>query len=339
MRLHLTVVFSLAVAATVAAQVGDLEFCSVVGTVVDEQGSPVPGIRVEIRRAEDSGAATSGEFGREDDRPNEYARDFSRDANIFGWGVTDQEGRYKISGVRKPGAFMLIIRSDRRFHRVEAPVSIDMAIGDEFVADLVLRPVGNHSQDKRSELLDVVTAAQAAEKAGDLERAMMQIEKAGALAPGSAIPHFHLARLALAVGDEGRAIEEARAATSKEPDCGDCWLLQARIERSLGHPDKARGCAEKALVAAPDLSSAHGIMGVLLYEAKEYEAAVPSLEEAVAADDPDPNVHLYLANSYMVLRRAGAAADGYRSYLERFPNAPNREQVERVLATLGEPPG
>jgi len=337
MRFHLTVVFTLAVAATAGAQVGDLEFCSVVGTVVDEQGSPVPGIRVEIRPAEDSGAMASGEFGREDDRPNEYARDFSRDANIFGWGVTDEDGKYRITGVRKPGAFMLIIRGNKRYHRVEAPTSIDMAVGDEFVANLVLREIGSEPQGIRLKLSEAVAAARQAERAGDLGGAMLQLEKASALAPKSAIPNFHLARLAFVDGDGERALEEARVATSKDPDCGDCWLLQARIERSLGHPEKARGCAEKALVATPDLPSAHGIMGVLLYEAKEYEAAVPSLEEAVAADDPDPNVHLYLANSYMVLRQVGPAADGYRSYLERFPDASNREQVERVLAALAVP--
>lgn len=338
MRLHLMIILALAVAATTGAQIGDMEFCSVVGTVTDQQGHPVPGIKVEIRFAKDSESRTSEPFDQEDDWPDERARDFTRDTAIFGWGVTDEDGRYEITGVRKPGAFMLLIRNLKQYLRVEAPISIDMAVGKEFVADLVLAPRGTDATQGQSEVLKTIAAAQEAEQAGDLAGAMTQLEKASRLVPNSAIPNFHLARLAFASGDEQRALEEVQAAASKDAECGDCWVLQARIERSLGHPAEARECAEKALDIAPEMPAAKSIMGLVLYEAKEYTEALPFLEAAVAAGDTDPNVHLYMANSYLVLRQAEPAVEAYSSYLERFPDAPNRAEVERMLDALTAPP-
>jgi tetratricopeptide (TPR) repeat protein len=338
MRQQFIFILALAVAATAGAQVGTMEFCAVVGTVTDTHGNPVPGVKVEIRFAEDSGSSQSDEFDRGDDWPDESARNFNRDVAVFGWGTTDEDGKYKITGVQKPGAFMLLIRNQKQYRRVEAPISIDMAVGDEFVADLVLAPAGKEPPQGQSQVLETIAAAQEAERAGDLVGAMAELEKASAMVPSSAIPNFHLARLAFASGDDERALTQAQAASSKDAACADCWVLQARIERDLGHSDEARECAEKALEISPDMPTAHGIMGLLLYEAKEYPEALPSLEAAAAAGDPDPNVHLFLANSYLVLRQGEPAVEAYRDYLELFPDAPNRDQVERMLAQLTGPP-
>lgn len=337
MRPHLILILALAVAATAGAQNRSMEFCAVVGTVTDGQGHPVPGVKVEIRFAKDTGNRTSDPFDRDDDWPDESARNFTRDVAIFGWGVTDEDGKYKITGVQKPGAFMLLIRNLKQYGRVEAPISIDMAVGDEFVADLVLAPLGKEPPQGQPKVLKTITAAQEAERAGDFVGAMAQLEKASDMVPNSAIPNFHLARLAFASGDEERALEEAKAAASKDPECADCWVLQAKIERSLGHPAEARECAEKAIEIAPDMPSAHSIMGLVLYESKEYTEALPSLEAAVASGDTDPNTSLYLANSYLVLRQAEPAVEAYRNYLERFPDALNRGEVERMLEALTGP--
>ena len=196
MRPQLFFVLALACAALAGAQIGDMEFCSVVGTVTDQNGDPVAGIKVEIRFAQTTGTQDSEEFDREDDRPDENALNFTRDRAIFGWGVTDEDGRYEITGVRKPGAFMLIVRGQKKYRRIEAPISIDVAVGKEFVADLRLQRTADAIQPPTtSKVHEALDAAQAAERAGDTATAMAELEKASKMVPDSAIPSFHLARL------------------------------------------------------------------------------------------------------------------------------------------------
>lgn len=336
-RRFLCIVLALAVAITVGAQDRSLEFCSVVGNVTDELGNPVPGVKVEIRFAKDSGNSTSEPFDRTDDRPDEAGRNFTRDVAVFGWAETDENGRYEITGVQKPGAFMLMIRNQKQYRRVEAPISIDMAVGKEFVADLTLPALGKVAPQGQPELRATIAEAQKAEETGDFVGAMAAYEKAGAMVPDSAIPNYHLARVAFAADDDERALKEAQAAVSKDAECGDCWVLQARIERDLGHPAEARQCAEKALEIAPDMISANSIMGLVLYEAKEYPEALPRLKTAIEGGDTDINVHLYLANCYLVLRQAEPALEAYLNYLELFPEAPNRAEVERMIDALTGP--
>lgn len=325
-------------AATVFAQVGDLEFCTVVGHVVDDLGRPVPGLKVEIREADSSGATASEGFGGRDDRPEESMRDFGRNSHIFAWGVSDEDGRYEIPGVRKPGAYMLVIRDNRRFHRVEAPVSIDVAVGHEFSANLIVSPIDSDPGGRKPNALLHMEAAREAEAAGDLDTAVVELTRAAHLVPESGLPNFHLARLALGEGELNRAAEEARLAASKESGCGDCRVLQALVARRQERLDEARHHAEEALILDPDLMTARSILGLVLYELNEYEQALPHLETAVRSNDPDPNAQLYLGNAYLVLRRIDSAVEAYHDYLRRFPNASNREQVERVLATLEEAP-
>lgn len=316
----------------------EMQFTTVVGTVTDEQGQPMVGVKVEIREAsvDASAVPNQDDFGAwgVEAVPNETFSDPTRDREIFGWGETDAKGRYEITGVRRPGAYIVIIRNMEAYRRVDAPIAVAGSVGPSFKADLVMRLLVGAAPPTSVSVQGLVTLAREAEQSGDLDTAMAKIEEVAELAPNSAIPHFHLARLAVADGDSERALSEIKKSTELEPQCGDCWLLEAEIERSLDRSSEALESAQRAVDLLPESDDAVGVRGMLLYEAQQYGEALECLEKAIELGSTDANVFLFCANCYVAGRRFEDAVAAYEDFLGRFPEAPNRAQIEQILATL-----
>jgi len=319
----------------------EMQFTTVAGTVTDEQGQPMAGVKVEIREASVDASAVPnpedfGAWGVEA-VPNETISDPTRDREIFGWGETDAKGRYEITGVRRPGAYILIIRKMEAYWRVDAPIAVAGSVGPSFKADLVVRLLVGAAPPTSVSVQGLVALAREAEQSGDLETAMAKVEEVAVIAPDSAIPRFHLARLAVADGDSERALSEIKKSTEIDPQCGDCWLLEAEIERSLGQSSEAMQSAVRAVDLLPESDDAVGLRGLLLYEAQQYGEALECLEKSIELGSTDANVFLFRANCYVAGRRFEDAVAAYEEFLEKFPNAPNRAQVEQILATLKGP--
>jgi cytochrome c-type biogenesis protein CcmH/NrfG len=341
----LCVVVFLAVPAVVSAQQGfssnrglEMQFTTVTGTVTDEAGRTVPGIRVNIREAD----VAPGSVPSQDDFgawgveaiPNETTSDPTRDSEIFAWGETDEKGRYEITGVRRPGAYILIIRSGEGYHRVDAPISVAGSVGKTFKADLVLRALVGAAPPSSVSVQGLVAVAREAEAQGDLDTAIAKIQEVADLAPESPVPRFHLARLSMANGDAERAAAEIQSACELDPTCGDCWLLRAQIARGAGNAEEASTSAAKAVELMPENDDAQGILGLQLYEAQQYGEAMPYLEKSVELGSTDPNVWVYKANCYVAGHQLGKAIAAYEEFLEKFPDAANRAQVEQILPQI-----
>lgn len=340
MKLTTAMLLTGLLAAFTLAQMAPLDFCTVKGQIKDEQGNLLKGVKVEIRLAASGSMAPQAPFTDYNPTPEETMTNNARNNTVFAWGESDAEGTYHIEGVRKPGAYMLMVRGIKGFVETRVPLSIASSVGKEFKADIILRRVKSASvgETKSADALkSAIQAAQIAEKQGNLKAAIGHLEVAAELAPNSAIPHYHLGRLALTTGDVERARRESGLATGLQPACTDCWVLRSRAERAGGNEAAAREAAEKAVTVGPDSPQAHGVLGLALYNAKQFQDAAAQLEGATAGGDTDPNVYLFLANSYMQLRQPQMALNAYRGYLEKFPNAPNKADVERVIATLAPP--
>lgn len=67
-------------------------------------------------------------------------------------------------------------------------------------------------------------------------------------------------------------------------------------------------------------------------EKKDLERAITEYEKAIAAGDCPPMVYRSLGLVYGRQKKPDKARDAYRQYLERAPNAPDRQFVERMLA-------
>jgi tetratricopeptide (TPR) repeat protein len=62
-----------------------------------------------------------------------------------------------------------------------------------------------------------------------------------------------LARLYMRLGDNQKAVDVLHRVTEYEPDAGEAYVLLARVESALGHPDKAIAAVEQAADGNPRL--------------------------------------------------------------------------------------
>src|SRR5689334_16732332 len=75
--------------------------------------------------------------------------------------------------------------------------------------------------------------------------------------------------------------------------------------------------------------------GLKHYNVGEYREALQSFKDAYFIK-PDPTLLFNMAQSYRQLGDSESAARQYRTYLREVPNAPNRAEVERLIASAEE---
>jgi tetratricopeptide (TPR) repeat protein len=92
----------------------------------------------------------------------------------------------------------------------------------------------------------------------------------------------------------------------------------------------ARGAPADARVRA---ARAHYESGVAHYNLDEFAAALAEFTEAYRTK-PDPSFLFNIAQCHRKLGDADAAVDFYHKYLRNLPDAPNRADVERLIAEL-----
>ncbi len=73
--------------------------------------------------------------------------------------------------------------------------------------------------------------------------------------------------------------------------------------------------------------------GVAAFKAKDYEAALARFEAAHALD-PSPVLLYNMARANEELGRPAAAATAYEAYLQAYPDAPDRDDVERRIRIM-----
>jgi tetratricopeptide (TPR) repeat protein len=106
-------------------------------------------------------------------------------------------------------------------------------------------------------------------------------------------------------------------------------LLLAGVLCAAAAP-AARGAPADARVRS---ARAHYESGVAHYNLDEFAAALAEFTEAYRTK-PDPSFLFNIAQCHRKLGNADAAVDFYRKYLRNMPDAPNRADVERLIAEL-----
>lgn len=169
-------------------------------------------------------------------------------------------------------------------------------------------------------LPDLTTLLQSgtdAQNRGDLDRAIVDFQKATNLAPSSAVAFLKLGNAYMAKGDYGDAVPPLKRAVELNPDSVPGHQL-------LGYALLSQGYASEAI---PHLSIAHesAALGVTYLETDQPAEAIVNLKDAVAKTPNDPDLIYYLG-------RAGAAlsSESHEKLLSDFP------QTARGHQTLGQ---
>ncbi len=178
--------------------------------------------------------------------------------------------------------------------------------GDLFLASYTLLPQG------RDGLLD--NAGVSYLEGGKPAKAQAVFERllkipglaAGLRAQGQA--HLGAAFLQLgldqqAAGQLGQALDSSGLPKAMRLDA---LVNLAAVEQRLGHPDRAVELFSQALADGLEPWRARFSMGLALYQARRYDAALEQLQQALELK-PQPRIRLAMANCYIALGKPGLA--------------------------------
>ena len=115
----------------------------------------------------------------------------------------------------------------------------------------------------------------------------------------------------------------------------DAYLGRARCELEAKDVTAARGSLNSALAAEPDNPVVLANLGILLSDYGEPIRGIPLLQRAVVIDPDLHQARFSLAIAYARVNRRADAAKEAQELLRRLPpNAPQRPEIERLLAAV-----
>lgn len=130
----------------------------------------------------------------------------------------------------------------------------------------------------------LLLAAQLAGQSGDLERAVRQLNKAIALAPGHAAAFCNRGLALQGLGRLDAALESYDRALTLKQDYAIAHFNRANLLKELGRTDDALSGYERAVTCSPGFALAHYNHGVLLQQLGSWDAAAASYDRAIAID-------------------------------------------------------
>jgi Tfp pilus assembly protein PilF len=165
--------------------------------------------------------------------------------------------------------------------------------------------------------------------AGDLERALHELDRAIELAPGALWPHYYRGCCAARLGRHDEAVVSFSVCQALAPGQAWCAYNRGLAHLHLGRLAEARRDLDRALRLAPDLAPAALARGALHLREKRPEEALADLERARRRGLEAPAVHYSLALAHLARGDRVAALASARA-AARQGHGPARRLVERL---------
>jgi serine/threonine protein kinase/Flp pilus assembly protein TadD len=172
---------------------------------------------------------------------------------------------------------------------------------------------------------------QALFRAGDLEAAAAQFDRALALQPQALWPNFDRGRCAYRRGRHEDAVLSFTACAVLAPQSAWCFYNRGLAYDALGQADRAFGDYDRALRLDPALAAAAVNRGMLHYRAGRHADALDDLRRARAVG-ADPALVDY--DRALVHLARGDRAAARASLQKALEHDPGHEQARRLAATL-----
>ena len=157
---------------------------------------------------------------------------------------------------------------------------------------------------------------------GDVEEALVELQRAIALDPDEARAHRSLGTVYM---DQGR-VEESVAAYERaigiDPAYGEAYGDLAGAYFGLGKISEAMSAGEKAVDLAPDYSAAHNNLGIVYQEQGELHKAIAEYEKAIELDPSDASPHANLGIIYKDQGELDLAIAALEKAIELDPGDP-----------------
>ncbi len=184
----------------------------------------------------------------------------------------------------------------------------------------------------------VLTAyGMALRKAGQLDEAMTEFERAAALVPiasGRESPHAQMAEIALQKKDRSRAVTELTALVAADFNNVDAARRLAALLKESGADDPARlrPVYERIAAIDPFDGEAHAALGRMAMQRDDTDAAAREFRAVLALGPVDEaGAHTDLAESYF---KGGKRAEAKKQTLAALEIAPSYERAQDLLLKL-----
>jgi tetratricopeptide (TPR) repeat protein len=115
------------------------------------------------------------------------------------------------------------------------------------------------------------------------------------------------ARVAIDASDYALAVASIERAMQLDPEAADLHVQLAEIHSWKGDDTAAQAETDAALALDPQFAPAIRMRGALQVRAEQYEAAIETLEQAIAIDFKEYQSHVWLTEAYLRLGRYAEA--------------------------------
>ncbi len=154
----------------------------------------------------------------------------------------------------------------------------------------------------------------------------------GGVAAQVDVPGLPLAYALEATGDRVSAVRVIKTLEPGPADTADVWMSIGRLAGQAQAPDVGEPFLRRAVQMAPDLPSAHELLGMTLVELNRWDDADRELAAAVRLDPHAARAFAYLAACEAQLGRAAEAKADAQTALQLDPSSIVARQV---LAAVG----
>ncbi len=170
-------------------------------------------------------------------------------------------------------------------------------------------------------------AGKAALTSGDAAKAIENLEKAVAAAPGSAEAHLALGQAYLRNERKDDARKQFEAAFTLDAAAGlpaaaqnaDEWFLIGNAHAGLNQLEEAKAAYAEALKLDPKKAAAYTNLGVVYYQQGKLDDAVTQLNKALEIDPQDAETHYMLGAAYVQQNNLAGAEKAFKQALAVKP--------------------
>lgn len=168
-------------------------------------------------------------------------------------------------------------------------------------------------------------------KAGEHQKARVELTSAVALLPDNPWPYLRLAELDFVEKDYAGMLTHTHLAIRVNPELFQGWVLQSRALRYLNRLVEAEAAARRAVELAPDKGGPYAELGHALGRQNHLDEAIKEYKQAIALAPDNAWYHLYLGNAYQTEGQIELAKEEYQLALELDPD---NSAVRRALEEL-----